>query len=160
MGLVFVGEQIVGEGFARWATDLVGVGIIAASFVFRGAGLQSKDASVRDGTVKGLIMSGVASLSVLTFALGTNEVNDWLGLADEARQRWQGVMSTLTPILLLIGALPMFFLDLVLSGNPVRLPRDSARRALVSGLSAALAISLLFPVTYLASKSDYKIAPC
>lgn len=157
MGLVFVGEQIIGEGMTRWVVDLVGVAVVASSFVFRGAGLQNKDASVKDGALKSLIMAGVATLSLGLYALGTNEFTDLLGFADEGRVRWQGVLSTLTPITLLIGAVPMFFLDLVLSSNPVRLPRDAARRALISGLSASIAIALIFPVNYLASHSEAQI---
>ncbi|TVQ91412.1 MAG: hypothetical protein EA397_10185 [Deltaproteobacteria bacterium] len=151
MGLVFVGEQIVGTGVARWIVGGLGVLVVVASFALRARKLSGSDPSVQQGAILGMTTAGVATLSLVTYALSTAEATSTFGLLDESAARWQGVWSSLTPIVLIIGALPMLSLDLVLYANPVVLPRDSAKRAAMAGLSAGLAISLVFPLNYLAN---------
>jgi hypothetical protein len=151
MGLIFVGEQIIGEGTTRWAVDGVGLAVVLGSMALRLRNGSAADAGVRSGGLLALIFSAVATSSLLLYLLGTDDMVLVLGLADEARSRWQGVLGVLTPIVLIVGAMPMFFLDLVLSSNPVILPRGAARKAMYSGLGAALAIALVFPVNYLAN---------
>lgn len=151
MGLVFVGETILGEGIARWVLDLIGLAVIVGGVLLRLRSSGQADPSVAAGKRLALIFAIVGTSSLLFYALGTDDLVNAMGLGDESRVRWQGVFATLTPITLLIGALPMLFLDLVLASNPQILPRDSARKAMYSGLTAALAISLVFPVNYLAA---------
>jgi hypothetical protein len=148
--LVFIAEQIVGPGVARWVLDALGVALVVGSLVLRARGLSAEDPSVRDGHLKALITAGIATASLAVYALSTDEVSTLLGFAGEDRQRWQGVLGVLTPVVLVLGAVPMAFLDLVLSGNPVVLPRDAAGKALSSGLYAALAVALVFPLNVLA----------
>lgn len=154
MAFVFVGEQVIGTGIARWAVDGVGLLLVLGSVGLRARGLSAKDPSIRTGHLYSLIFGGVASSSLLLFALASDDVTALLGLSDDGIVRWQGVFGVLAPVVMVVGATPMFFLDLVLSGNPVVLPRDAARRAMISGLSASLAICLIFPVNYLASNLD------
>lgn len=158
MALVFVGEQIIGDGMARWSVSGIGALLVVASIGLRARRLTSPDRSIKTAVIQSMIMGAVGGASLLTYALATDDVALNLGLDDAGLLRWQGVFSTLTPVLLVIGAVPMLFLDLVLSQNPVMLPRDAARRALVSGLFSALAICLVFPVNYLASHlDDYEV---
>jgi hypothetical protein len=151
MGLVFVAEQIVGDGIARWVLDAAGALLVLGSLGLRARRLQAPDASVRQGALFGLIAASVATASLLTYALSTADAATALGLTDTTAGRWTGVFSALTPIVLVLGALPMIALDLVLSANPTALPRNGARRAALSGATAALAISLIFPLNYLAN---------
>lgn len=147
--LIFIGEQIAGIGTVRWVFDGIGAAVVIAAFVLRARGLSADDPSVRDGVVKSLIVTAIGTSALVVHALGTDEVTALLGFTAESRQRWQGVLGVLTPVLLVLGAVPMTFLDLVLSANPVVLPRDASRRALTSGLYAALAVTLVFPFNYL-----------
>jgi hypothetical protein len=150
MLLVFVGEQIIGEGTFRWVLDGLGALTLAASVGLRVPKLRHDDTSIRKGAKLGLIFSGVAIGSLLLYAVGTNDISDMLGFVDEGKVRWAGVWRTLFPIVLIASALPMFFIDMVLQANPEVLPRDAAKRAMFSGVSAALAVALIFPVNYLA----------
>lgn len=151
MALVFVGEQIFGTGAGRWVADAVGILAIIASFAVRARRLSGGDSSVTKATVNSLATAGLATASLITYALSTSEVTSALGLLDESAARWQGVWSSLTPIVLVIGAAPTLALDTVLYANPVVLPRDSAKRAALAGLSAGLALTLVFPLNYLAN---------
>ena len=158
MGLVLIGEQVIGTGIARWVADLLGVLGIVGSLGLRARDLGEKDPSRKDGSLKALIMALVATSSLIPYVLSTDEVTAALGFGDEGIVRWQGVLAVITPIVFLVGAVPMVFLDMVLGANPIVLPRDSARRALLSGLSVALVVCLAFPVNYLASNlDDYEI---
>lgn len=149
MLFVFAGEQIVGEGIVRWIVDGIGLLLVLASLGLRARGLTSPDASVKDGTLKGLIAASVATLALVTYGLSTDDVTTSLGFAAESRARWQGVLGVLTPVILALGALPMVFVDQVLAANPVTLPKDAGKRSVSSGLYAALALALIFPVNYL-----------
>jgi hypothetical protein len=151
MGLVFVGEQIVGDGVARWVVDAAGLLAVAGSAALRWRSLQAEHPSVRHGATLALQMSILASTSLVTYALSTPDAATAFGLYDDAADRLTGVFATLTPILLILGATPMFSLDLVLANNPTVLPRNGALRALFGGLTAALAVSLVFPANYLAN---------
>jgi hypothetical protein len=151
MGFVFVGEQIVGDGFGRWALDAVGTLLAVGSLALRAQPLPNSDASLQRGRMIGLVAGIVASASLLLYALSTSEITSAIGLFDEAAERWQGVWASLAPIVLLIGALPMLSMDALVAANPTILPRGSVQKAWMSGLTAALAISLVFPLNYLAN---------
>lgn len=154
MLFVFVGEQVLGTGISRWTVDGIGLLLVLGGIGLRARGLSTPDPSVRQAGLFGLGFAALSASALLLHALGSDEVTALLGFSDDGIVRWQGVFGVLTPVVLLVGALPMFFLDLVLSGNPVVLPRDAARRAMISGLFASLAISLAFPVNYLATQLD------
>jgi len=158
MGLILIGEQIIGAGMARWGVDVAGVLLVLGSLALRARDLGAKEPSRRQAAIRGLVLAAVASASLLPYALSTDDVTNLLGLDDDGMVRWQGVLSVLTPIVLIVGAVPMFFLDMTLAANPVVLPRDAARRATLSGLSVGLAVCLVFPVNYLASNlDDYEV---
>lgn len=151
MGLIFIAEQIIGTGTARWVVDALGLIVVIGSFALRARGLSAQDPSIKRGTLFGLAAAGLATASLVAYALSTSDITNSLGLIDESADRWMGVWSVLTPIVFVLGALPMFSLDMVLSANPTVLPRGSERRAALSGLSAGLAIALIFPANFLAN---------
>jgi len=154
MAAVFAGEQIVGETTAlRWALDGVGAVGLAGAALWRASKARgSDDEGLEEGhrTALALILVGAGSL--LLYILSLEATAETIGLSREGATRWSGSWGAIWPIIWLCGTLPLLAVDRAIRRSPVVTPTRQVRRSVQHGLSAALAISLMFPVNYLASR--------
>ena len=151
---LFAGEQIFGVGLMRWGLSGLGIAVIAGAFVMRVRALSAASEATQPGHRIATLLMAVGSSAVLTYGLSTTEVMTALNLSDEAIVRWEAVFLSLTPVLFVVGATPMVFVDMVVSANPVLLPKHAVQRASIAGLTSGLAIALVFPLNYLATALD------
>jgi len=91
------------------------------------------------------------------YALGTDGVTAALGFVDDAASRWTGAWTALSAVVLAAGLFPTFFVDQALAANPIVLPRGAGGRAARAGLATAFALSLLFPLNYVARSDAYRV---
>ncbi|MFT4626771.1 MAG: hypothetical protein ACI8PZ_005449 [Myxococcota bacterium] len=149
--LVFLGERVFGSGSLRWPVTGLGVVLSVGSGALRVlARSRAADETHRMHTAA-VVFHAVALSGLATYALTLEPVTGALGFDEAATQRWNGVFHSLTPLLVALGVGPMIVLDRVLDAHPRRVPAGLASRAVVSGLSSALVLSLLFPMNYLAN---------
>ncbi|MBX2803913.1 MAG: GldG family protein [Myxococcales bacterium] len=155
LGTLFLGERMLGEGSVRLPVGGLGLALVLGSVGLRYYAMNNSEGERQDAHRRALVWSGVAAASLLLYGLTLQSVTDMLGFDDpDALGRWQGVWWSLFPIGVLIGLIPTFMIDRLLSVHPVKMPAGAVNSLQVTGVNAALAIALLFPVNYLASASN------
>jgi len=154
LGVIFIGERVFGFEELRFPITGAGIFIIAVSMALRGWAMWRSEGDRRNLHRQGLMWTLLVMFSLGIYALTTETGMGMAGLDDEGQARWTGAWSSIFPIVMLIGTLPVFMLDRVLAVHPVMLPPGTGRRATVAGLVAALSIALVFPVNYIASAKD------
>ncbi len=152
--LVFIGERIGIEGAVRTGLSGSGVLVILAGLGLGIRAMLTSNDARREGHRTSLIWNGIAVVGLWLYCLTLPAVTDGLGFDEEAMARWNGSLSAMSPLVILIGLMPAAFVDRVLHIHPRALPARLARRAANSGLIAALATGLLVPVNYIASTHD------
>jgi len=155
-GLVglFVGERLLGVGTPRIAVSSASVIIVLASLGLRAYAMMGSEGERKGGHRGALIATGVSVGSLVLYALTLSSVTDAMGFDDEALSRWSGALWSLFPIGIVGGLLPVLLIDRALASHPRELPMGAMRHAVLSGVSMALALALLFPVNFLASHYD------
>lgn len=156
MALVFLGERIFGgESTWRYGLDAVGLLLVLGSLGLRLQGLSAASPDQKGPHRLGVIFGGLALLSLLVYGLATEGVVDALAFADEqGEDRYEVVITALWPILWLAGTLPMLAVDRVLAANPVVVVASRAKDAAMGALGFSLALSMLFPLNYLAHQTN------
>lgn len=154
LGLVFLGERMLGVGDARAPVSLFGVAVVLGALGLRIWALRRSEGDRAHAHRQALIFTAVAVGGLALYGLTLPTVTDALGLDEEAASAWRTVGWSLFPIAILAGVVPVFMLDRVLASHPRVLPAGAARRAATAGLGAALATALIFPVNYLAASHD------
>lgn len=157
--LVFVGERLIGSGKASVVATALGVLAVAASAAWQAFRWQQRPAGDR-GPEKALLclyalgavaLFGYFLSSDVYFALtGHTLAKTWPKIA--------AVLATLWPACLVLGTLPVVFVELSLANMaraPVRdLPRVQA--AMTSGLGIGFALVFVFSFAFVASERDIK----
>ncbi|MEQ1567642.1 MAG: Gldg family protein [Myxococcota bacterium] len=159
MGLLvlFVGERVFGEGSLRAPISGLGMMVVFGAVGLRAWSWSTSSGGRREGHQLALIWSGVVVASLFLYGLTLSPVTSALGLADDSLARWNGTFDALFPIGVVLGLLPTLRLDQILGVHPVVMPNGAARSAQIQGVTAALAIALMFPLNYLAKQHDEEV---
>ncbi len=149
---LFLGERTFGDsGMTRWVFDVVGLAAVLVAIVLR---VRAHSAAVgeyaRRAQRGALVLSLVALLGLLIYALSTNLIVDALGFEDQLAGRGQVAAGALWPIFVAAGLLPMVLVDRAVAASPAAPHPERVRDAMDSGLTAVIAIALLFPLNWLA----------
>lgn len=152
--LLFLGERWIGEGTSRTVASGLGTLIVLGSVGLRVVAMGAAKDERRRAHQQGLVLTSLLLGGLVLYGLTLPTVTDAFGLGDDALARWNGVFQSTSPILVLAGILPIVMIDRVLGAHPIALPTGVVGRAVASGLSSALAISLVVPVNYLADHYD------
>ncbi len=156
MFAIFLGERLVGgDGASRWGLDAAGLLLVLGSLglMMRGMTSAAPDNRPTHRRLLGFGALGLAGLA--TYALGIEPVVDALGFSDEQTEdSYEAVISALWPIVWLAGALPMLAVDRVLAANPVAVVAGRSRDAAMAALGLSFALSMLFPLNYLAHETN------
>lgn len=155
MALLLVGERMIGgEDVKRWAADGVGVLALLASLglLFQARGRATGDQRAPHSGALGWAMLGVSS--VLVYGLTTDPVLRALAFSEEGEHRFTVALTVAWLILWLCGTLPFLAMDRVIAASPVVVAPGRAREAGTAALTTALAITMIFPLNYLASSKN------
>lgn len=156
MAGVFVGQRLL-AGFdePKWILTLAGLGAIGISAGLRLRGLRrASDDGLRFGHRVALICVLVGIASLVMYAATTESVLQSLELAEETENRWLGVWRSLWPIVWLLGTVPLLVVDYAVVSSPVMMPTRRIRDLVGHGIVAALALALVFPLNYVATKRN------
>jgi hypothetical protein len=155
---LFLGERTFGDsGMTRWILDAAGLAALLTALVLR---LREHQAAVGDYSRRarrvafGFTLLALAGL--LVYALGADLVVDKLGFEDQLAGRWQVVFGSLWPILLAAGLVPMVMVDRAVAASPAAPHPARVSHAIDSGLTAVLAIAILFPLNWLAHDLNHR----
>jgi len=149
-GLLFVGQRtLYGDTSGSFASFL-GLAVLGATLLLRLISLRR--ATEADGVLvrAGLKWQTLATLGIMVYGMSSATVGAMLGLSPEGIERWTVTFSAVWPILVMMGAFPMLWIDWILARHPVAPPASAADAAVPMGWSLAFAIALAFPVNYLA----------
>jgi hypothetical protein len=149
--IMFLGERVYGYSDYRLAITAAGAGVALFGVGLRVYGMLRSEGGRANAHRQALIWSIVVLASALLYVLTLEPVVTAMGLGDDAAKKFGAAIDSLWPIGVTLGLIPIFLLDRVLAVHPILLPMGAARRAVLSGLSAGLAICLIFPLNYLAS---------
>ena len=133
LALLFIGERWAGEGTARTATSLLGLAIIVASIGFRVFALGRSADARKAAHQSALYWTLCAVGGAVLYGLSLGFVAESLGFVGEAGDRWSGSLQALSPILVVLGLLPVIALDRLLGLHPIKLPRGSVAHAWQGG---------------------------
>ena len=154
LGLVFVAERFLGEGTLPMGVNALGLLAIVAGLGLRMHAAQNSSSTAADAHRTAFKYSLLIPASLVLYGLTTETATAALGFEEEALDHWNGVWTSLAPLVAILGALPVLAVDRALSLHPLGVPSRAAQRAVEAGLSAALALCLIFPANYLASEHD------
>jgi len=155
-GLIFVGERLFGGGESTWQPVLDGGGLFLAvvALAMVGARRSRADADQKAPYGLALVFGAVGLSSLLLYALGTDAGTGALGLDDDAADRLSVAMHALAPIVWLAGTMPLVSINRAVSLSPVRSIPALVREGAVSALAVSFALSMLFPLNYLAHEHN------
>ncbi len=145
--LLYMGQRLF-DGDAL-STPLSAVGVVLA-LVALGLRWRANDPAGKSARVLSLI----AASSLPLYALSHPATHAALGLGATASDRFAVSFAALAPIAWLVGTLPLWLLDRVGAQHPRGLPVGAAAWATTTGLGVGLALTLVFPLNYLASEHD------
>ena len=145
--VLYVAERLLdGYESLNMALVVASVAGIAASAVLRVQAMnRTEDDGLRWGHRRMLDLLGLAALGLAIY--GALRVG--LVPSDDPAARTAGVLGALWPVAIMIATVAIIVVDHAMESSPVVLPRQQVARALWSGLSAAFAVALIFPVNYL-----------
>lgn len=152
--LIFVGQRLLSDTTGMVITALGVVGLLAALGMRASARSKAEHESTAAAHTKALILQIIGLLAVGVYALSTDACIDALGLDDEMARRWEVVFYALWPVLVLTSSLPLLLVDAAIQDSPLAVQPLRVRHAIDNGVVAALGISLLFPINYLASQTN------
>ena len=153
-GVLFIGEYFFGEGDFRLPISGVGLLMVIGAVVLRYVAMTNSTEARHHGHQQAMIYTSVAAGSLILYGLSLDVVASALFSDEDAAERWSGVWQSLFPLVALIGLVPTYLIDWLLSVHPRVMPEGASRSVQLKGVSAALAIALMFPLNYLASSSD------
>jgi len=155
---LFLGERTFGDsGMSRWVLDAIGLAVLLAALVFRAREHQSAVSDyLRRAQRSAVLFSLVAVFGLVLYLLGTDIMVDKLGFEDQLAGRWQVAFGALWPILVAAGLLPTVLIDRAIAASPAAPHPARVRNAVDSGLTAVLAIALLFPLNWLAQDMNHR----
>jgi len=157
---IYVGERILAAGGASTALTAVGVTAVLVAALWCVLAARKAPAGVRTTAHILLFLYGLGVLALLLhFAGGDVGSHVWGRPLDSRMPRLAGALAVLWPALMLAGTLPVFLVELSLSGMahaPV-LDTRRVRAALLSGLGIALAIVFCFSVAYVTAERNLKV---
>lgn len=154
LGLLFLGERMLGVTEWRMPVSLAGLLVVLGAAGLRVWAYSRSDGDRKRAHAQAFVWTVVVLAGILIYGLTLDTVTQALGFDEEATQSWRTIGWSASPLAILIGAVPVFMLDHVLSSHPLVLPAGATRRATLAGLGAALAIALMFPVNYLAATHE------
>lgn len=154
--LIFVGERMFGDGEDAWRYNLGGAGALALLgalvLLIRGRAAAPSDQRGPYGLALGFAGLGLSSL--LLYAATGDTVLDALALEAEPEGRLVVALQALSCIAWLAGTLPLLSILRALALSPVRSIPRLVREGALSALAVAFALSMLFPLNYLASEKN------
>jgi hypothetical protein len=152
--VLFLGERVFGEGTWRIPVSTLGLLVVVGAVALRAWTWSTSTGGRREGHQIALRWSAVVLGSLFLYALTLSPVTAALGFDEAGAARWSTAWTALFPIFTLLGLLPTLRMDQILSVHPVVMPAGAARSAQIQGVSAALAIALMFPVNYVAKQNE------
>lgn len=152
--LIFVGERMFGSGEDswRWILDGAGMVCILATFALLWQARTKVPQHQKQPYTLALIFADIACLSLVFYGLTTDTVLDALALDPEGEQRFTVAMTALIPIAWVAGTLPLLSIQRALGLSPVRSIPKLVREGALSALAVSFALSMLFPLNYLAQE--------
>jgi len=157
--LVFVGERLIGSGKASVAATVLGVLAVAAAAGWKLA-QRSKQAPLNRGPETALLyLYAIGAVALAAYFLSSDVYFHLTGhTLQKAFPKIAAVLATLWPACLVLGTLPVVFVEMSLGSMaraPVRdLPRVQA--AMTSGLGIGFALVFVFSFAFVASERDIK----
>lgn len=153
---VFIGQRLLdGMDGQQVVFTVLGVVLLGLAAGLRLRGLKrANDDGLRFGHRVALSCVLVGMASLVMYAAVAESVLQKLALAEETENRWVGVWSSLWPIVWLLGTIPLLVVDYAIESSPVMMPVRRVRDLVGHGIVAALAIALVFPINYIASKRN------
>lgn len=155
MAVLLGAERMIGgDDVKRWAFDGVGLLLLLGSL---GMLVKARSDAAEDqkaphtATLRWALLG---ASSVLSYALTTEPALRALAFSEDGEHRFSVAMTVLWIILWLTGTLPFLAMDRVIAGSPVVIAAGRAREAGLTALTTALAIVLVFPLNYLASRTN------
>ncbi len=158
MFLLLLGERIFG-GDSPTRYGVSGVGVLAVVGALGWAySARSKAGPAQHGAHnQSLLYGAVGAASLGLYALSLDSVVVALQFADDITEaRYRAVVSAAWPIVWLAGTLPFLSVERALSISPRLVMPSRVREAAGGGLSLALAIAMLFPLNYLATRHNQR----
>ncbi len=168
MAILFVGQRLLdGQDELQWGATIAGVVAVLAAAWLRLKAMRRSQVAPSDGDISpsdaaGLrfghrvamicVLAGLGSL--VMYAATTASVVQRLTLDQEAEIKWLGAWRSLWPIVWLLGSVPLIAVDYAIQSSPVMMPVRRVRDLVSHGLVAALVISLVFPLNYIATKTN------
>jgi ABC-type uncharacterized transport system len=153
---LYVGQRIL-HGLDEWQlafTALGGAALLGAAFLRVRALRSAGDPGLRLGHRVALVALLVGVASLVLYAGTTERVVAGLHLDDQGEERWLGAVSSLWPMVWLLGTVPLLVVDHGLRSSPVMIPARRVRETAVHGLVAAMGLALVFPLNYVATKRN------
>lgn len=157
--LVFVGERLLTSGGASLASTVLGVLAVAAAAAWQAARLGKQGPAHRGPEKALLALYGLGAVALLAYFFSSDVYFHLTGhTLQKTWPRVAAVLETLWPACLVLGTLPVIFVELSLASMaraPVRdLPR--VRAAMTSGLGIGFALVFVFSFAFVASERDVK----
>lgn len=168
MASLFVGQRLLdGQDELQLVASIAGLVAVLAAAWLRLAGMRAAQVppgageaaraeaeGLRFGQRVAMICVLVGLGSLVMYAATTETVVQRLTLDQEAEARWLGVWRSLWPIVWLLGSIPLLAVDYAIQSSPVMMPMRRVRDLVSHGVVAALMIGLVFPVNYIATKTN------
>ena len=154
--LLYLARRFAAFEELQWTLTVLGVlvayvGAISLRLVgFR----KAEDAGVRLGHRVAFACLLISFIGVLVYGMTTDEVVRSMSFSDEGEERWLGMWGSIWPLVWLIGTIPLLFVDYGLQSSPVVMPPRRVVALATHGLVVALGLALVFPVNYVASKTN------
>jgi hypothetical protein len=157
---IYIGERILAAGGASVVLTVIGVSAVLGAAAWCGLAARQAEAGVRSTARMLILLYGLGALALLLhFAGGDLGAHVWGRPLDSRMPRLAGALAVLWPALMLAGTVPVFLVELALSGMahaPV-LDTRRLRAALRSGLGIALAIVFCFSAAYVTAERNLKV---
>ncbi|MDX2021663.1 MAG: Gldg family protein [Deltaproteobacteria bacterium] len=157
--LVFVGERLLTSGPASIVATVAGVLAVVAGAGWQAARLGKRDSAHRGPEKALLTLYALGAVALLAYFFSSDVYFHLTGhTLQKTWPRVAAVLETLWPACLVLGTLPVVFVELSLASMaraPVRdLPR--VRAAMTSGLGIGFALVFVFSFAFVASERDVK----
>jgi hypothetical protein len=151
---LFIGERVVGESSWRVAVSGLAAAVVVAAVALRFFSMSASEGTRKSAHRQALLLHVVTVVGLLLYGITLEPITDAMALDEDGAARWRGAWLALSAVAIAVGTVPVLVIDRQLTLHPRMMPAHSTRKALISGLSSALAIALVFPVNYLAANHE------
>lgn len=156
--VLFIGERVLGQDLGRKIGSGLGIALLLGAFALRVQGRAAAKGDARAVEARLLGAYGGVLIALILYALSVDPLLSAFGFGDDAKSRFESVLSVLWPATMVVSLSALLFMELVYARMPIAesVELRRVRTAAYAGLTLAFSSVFLLSMNYVVTARDVR----